>query len=70
MISVLKNTSSQRKKAQFANRADPDEAALNELPHQDLHCLSSSLSTEYVIAWMNFFLNFADPSFNICFLVP
>ena len=27
----------------FANRVDPDEAAHNELPHLDLHCLPSIL---------------------------
>ena len=29
--------------AEFANSADLDEVALNEPPHQDLHCLPSSL---------------------------
>ena len=31
------------KTAEFMNSVDPDEAAHNELPHQDLHCLLSSL---------------------------
>ena len=29
--------------AEFKNSADPNEAAQYEPPHQDLHCLSSSL---------------------------
>ena len=29
--------------AEFANSVDPDEVALNEPPHPDLHCLPSSL---------------------------
>ena len=29
--------------AEFSNSVDLDEAAHNEPPHQDLHCLSSSL---------------------------
>ena len=29
--------------AEFANSVDPDEVALNEPPHLDLHCLPSSL---------------------------
>ena len=29
--------------AEFANSVDLDEVAHNEPPHQDLHCLSSSL---------------------------
>ena len=31
------------KKDKFANNVDPDEVAHNEPPHQDLHCLPSSL---------------------------
>ena len=31
------------KKAEIANSIDPDQAAHNELPHLDLHCLPSSL---------------------------
>ena len=31
------------KTADFANRVDPDEAAHNELPHLDIHCLLTSL---------------------------
>ena len=31
------------KKNGLANIVDPDEAAHNELPHQVLHCLLSSL---------------------------
>ena len=31
------------KTAEFANSVDLDEVAHNELPHQDLHCLPSSL---------------------------
>ena len=31
------------KEAEFANRGDSDEAARNELPQLDLHCLPSSL---------------------------
>ena len=37
--------------ANFANSIDPDEAAHNEPPHLDLHCLSSNLgifNTEYI----------------------
>ena len=30
------------KKVKFENSVDPDEAAHNELPHLDLHCLPSS----------------------------
>ena len=33
----------QKVKVKFANSIDPDEAAHNELPHLDLHCLPSSL---------------------------
>ena len=29
--------------AEFANSVDLDEVAHNEQPHQDLHCLSSSI---------------------------
>ena len=31
------------KKAELANRVDPDEVAHYEPPHLDLHCLTSSL---------------------------
>ena len=31
------------KKNEFANSIDPDEAAHNELPHLELHCLPSCL---------------------------
>ena len=31
------------KTAEFTNSVDPDEVAHHEPPHQDLHCLSSSL---------------------------
>ena len=31
------------KPAEFANSVDPDEAAHDEPPYQDLHCLLSSL---------------------------
>ena len=31
------------KKVDFANRIELDEAAHNELPHLDLHCLPSNL---------------------------
>ena len=37
------------KTVDFENSVDPDDAAHNEPPHQDLHCLSSSLS-QYDIA--------------------
>ena len=33
----------QKKRAEFANIVDLDEIAYNEPPHQDLHCLPSSL---------------------------
>ena len=36
-------TASGTKTAEFANSVDPNEAAHNEPPHQDLHCLPSSL---------------------------
>ena len=29
--------------AEFANSVDPDDAAHNELPYQDLHCFSYRL---------------------------
>ena len=32
-----------QKKVEFANRIYPDEAAHNELPHLDIHCLPSIL---------------------------
>ena len=34
---------SKMKLAVFANNVDPDEVTHSELPHLDLHCLSSSL---------------------------
>ena len=34
---------SEMKIVKFANSIDLDEAAENELPHPDLHCMSSSL---------------------------
>ena len=34
---------------EFTNRVDPDEAAHNEPPHLDLHCLPSSLTSPYEI---------------------
>ena len=43
----------------FANTVEPDEASLNEPPHQDLNCLSSiSLNSQYDIAWTKHFLKF------------
>ena len=41
------------KVAEFANSIDPDEAAHNELPHLDLHCLLSSLKSQDDTAWIN-----------------
>ena len=37
------------KLVQFAIRVNPDEAAHNELPHLDLHCLP--LSSEFTIRY-------------------
>ena len=35
--------SREMKKAEFANKVDPDEVAHSEPPHLDLHCLPCSL---------------------------
>ena len=41
---------------EFANSIDPDEAAHNEQPHLDLHCLpSKSVNFQSDIAWMKYF---------------
>ena len=41
-VQVL-NSVPETKIADFANSVDLDEVATHEPPHQDLHCLSSSL---------------------------
>ena len=46
------------KTAEFTNRVAHDEASHYESPHQDLHCLSSSLLIP----------TFADVNFVVCFL--
>ena len=37
--------------AEFAFSVDLDEVAHNEPPHLDLHCLPSSLNSQYDMAW-------------------
>ena len=50
--------------AKLANTVYPDEAAHNELPHLDLHCLPSGLLILNIdINWMNQYLNFANVNF-------
>ena len=39
----INSLSTETKIAEFANSVDFDEVAHNEPPHQDLHCLPSSL---------------------------
>ena len=41
-------------KKKFENSIDPDEAAHNELPHIDLHCLPKLISwnSQYDVAWI------------------
>ena len=45
VIQILKLTLKvpKKKTAKFANRVDSDEGAHYEPPHQDLHCLPSSV---------------------------
>ena len=55
------------KTGECTNSADPDEAAHNESPHQDLNCLPFFLDSHYDIFWAKlFFLNFADVNFVVC----
>ena len=42
-INSINSLSTRDEKAEFANSVDLDEMAHNEPPHQDLHCLPSSL---------------------------
>ena len=44
-----------KKLVEFANRVVPDEAARNELPHLDLHCLPSSLRINMINLGQIFF---------------
>ena len=43
LILILILKAQETKIVDFANSIDQDEAAHNELPHLDLHCLPSSL---------------------------
>ena len=52
---------------EFADSVDPDEVAHNEPPHLDLHCLPSSLKSQFDIALMKHLLNFCKCKF--CHLV-
>ena len=54
------------KEVEFANSVDPDEAAQNELPYLDLHCLPS-LNYQKDIAWTKLCLKFAEVNIVICF---
>ena len=61
----------QMKKVQFANSVDPDEVALNELPHLNLHCLPCFLLGILNIIYLElkFFQYLADVNFVVCFSV-
>ena len=51
---------------EFANKVDPDKVAYKEHPPVGLHC-GPSLNSQYNIAWVKIFQNFADLSFVFCF---
>ena len=57
-----------RKTAKFTDSVDPDEAAHNEPPHLDLHCLSSSVSVLNMVQLdVTIIEIFADVNFVVCF---
>ena len=56
------------KTAEFLNSLDLDEVAHHEPPHQDLHCLPSSLCILSMIQ-LELFFKFAYKNFVVCFLV-
>ena len=67
---VLLNTlNTSNKTTEFTNSIDPDEVAHTEPPHQDLHCLSSSLLILNMIQLDKTIIEiFADVNFIVCFL--
>ena len=56
------------KTAEFSNSVDLDNAAHDEPPHQDLHCLSSSFRLLNKIQLDKTIIEiFADVNFVVCF---
>ena len=51
------------KTAKFTDSVDPDEVAHNELPHEDLHCLSSSVSVLNMVQLDDNYRNFCGSKF-------
>ena len=57
------------KTAEFTNSIDPDEVAHYEPPHQNLHCLSSSLAVLNMIQLDKIIIKiFTDVNCVVCFL--